>query len=86
MRITEITVSAGRTFNDPYEQYSNHRPSVTLKATIDENEDYTSAVASLQQKATEMVEAHRASILFDAEFEHNRQMAKHSSYGNSVPF
>ena len=38
MKITEIVVSAGRTFNHPYENFSNLRPQVTLKATPDEGE------------------------------------------------
>lgn len=34
MRIKTITVTAGRTFNHPYEQYSNLRPEVTMVADL----------------------------------------------------
>lgn len=63
MRITEITVSASRTFNHPYEEYSNLKPGVVLKASIDEFEDYEAAVKALQAKAEGMIEDHKQSLL-----------------------
>ncbi len=48
MVVTEIVVSAGRTFNHPYEQFSILKPSVTLKARIDEGEDWLQAFATRQ--------------------------------------
>lgn len=63
MQITEITVSAGRTFNHPRENFSNLRPQVTLKATIQPGEDSEEAVRVLQAKAESMVEDHKNSML-----------------------
>ena len=63
MRVTEITVSAGRTFNHPYEDYSNLRPHVTLKAEIEEGEDWLSRVKHLQARAEGLVEEHKQVML-----------------------
>jgi hypothetical protein len=40
MKINSITVTAGRTFNHPHEQYSNLRPEVTMTATRDRELDF----------------------------------------------
>jgi hypothetical protein len=63
MKITSITVTAGRTFNHPYEQYSNLRPEVVLNATIGEGEDADAAAKLLQQKAEGLVEDHKNHLL-----------------------
>lgn len=63
MEITEIIISAGRTFNHPYESYSNLRPNVTLKATLINNEDPDKAVKELQAKAEKLVEDHKQLLL-----------------------
>lgn len=63
MRVTEITVSAGRTFNHPYEDYSNLRPHVTLKAEIAEGEDFKRCVKDLQVHAEGLVEEHKRVML-----------------------
>lgn len=63
MQVTEIVVNAGRTFNHLYEDFSNLRPSVTLKATIGENDDYEKAVKELQAKAESLVEDHKQLML-----------------------
>ena len=77
MKVVEVTVSAGRTFNHPYEQYSNLRPNVTLKATLEPDEDYAAAVQTLQAKAEAMVEEHKQHMLRSLEelerFEHYQQ-------------
>ena len=39
MKITNIVVRAGRTFNHPHESYSNLKPEVELTATLDEGDD-----------------------------------------------
>jgi hypothetical protein len=67
MQITEIIVNAGRTFNHPYEQYSNLRPSITLKATLAEGEDAGAATKELQAKAEELVEDHKRNLLAQLE-------------------
>lgn len=63
MTVTEITVTSGRTFNHPHEQYSNLRPSVTLKATLDAGDDPDATVKALQAKAERLVEDHKTLLL-----------------------
>jgi hypothetical protein len=63
MRVTEITVSAGRTFNHPYEKYSNLKPQVTVKAALGEGEDWTEATKALQARAEMIVEDHKRIML-----------------------
>lgn len=67
MEITEITVSAGRTFNHPYETYSNLRPSVTVKANLTAGEDATEAINKLQALAEKAVEDHKQALLHSLE-------------------
>jgi hypothetical protein len=67
MKVTEITVTAGRTFNHPHESYSNLRPSVTMKATLDDGEHTDSAIKALQAKAEQLVEDHKANLLSSLE-------------------
>lgn len=63
MKINTITVTAGRTFNHPHEQYSNLRPEVTMTATLDDGEDATKAAQELQARAEELVEDHKRGLL-----------------------
>ena len=63
MKITEIIVGAGRTFNHPYEQFSNLRPQVTIKAVLDEGDDPEQIIKDLQAKAESMVEDHKNNML-----------------------
>jgi len=63
MKITEITASAGRTFNHPHEEYSNLKPHVTLKATLEEGEDPAAVAKSLQQLAEQLVEDQKQGML-----------------------
>jgi hypothetical protein len=63
MKVVEVTVSASRTFNHPYESYSNLRPNVTLKAVLADDEDYAAAVQALQAKAEALVEDHKQHML-----------------------
>lgn len=63
MEITEITVSAGRTFNHPYETYSNLRPNVTIKANLAPGEDAQKAINDLQALAEKSVEDHKQGLL-----------------------
>jgi hypothetical protein len=63
MRVTEITVTSGRTFNHPHESYSNLRPSVTLKASLDDSDDPDAATKALQAKAERLVEDHKTLLL-----------------------
>ena len=63
MQIMEITVVAGRTFNHPFEQYSNLRPSVTLKAALGPEDDPIQSVNKLQAMAEKAVEDHKQGLL-----------------------
>lgn len=63
MQITEINVYAGRTFNHPFESYSNLKPSVSLKALLAPGEDATAAVRQLQAQAEQLVEDHKRILL-----------------------
>lgn len=63
MKINTITVTAGRTFNHPHEQYSNLRPEVTMTATLDEGEDPVQAARGLQATAEQLVEDHKRGLL-----------------------
>lgn len=63
MKINTITVTAGRTFNHPHEQYSNLRPEVVMSATLEDGEDPHLAVRDLQQRAEGLVEDHKRGLL-----------------------
>jgi ABC-type transporter Mla subunit MlaD len=63
MQVTEVIVSAGRTFNHPYENYSNLKPQVTFKATLSEGEDVAAVTKELQAQAEGMVEDHKQNML-----------------------
>lgn len=61
--VKKIVVSAGRTFNHPYESYSNLRPQVTVEAQLEEGEDFREATKSLQAQAEQLVEDHKRFML-----------------------
>lgn len=63
MRVTEITVGAGRTFNHPFESFSNLRPSVTFKAELQDGDDPATVARDLQAKAESLVEDHKQFML-----------------------
>ena len=63
MKIVEVSVNAGRTFNHPYESFSNLRASVDLKAALDGAEDAAAAVVELQARAEDLVENHKDLML-----------------------
>lgn len=63
MKIQEIVVTAGRTFNHPHEQYSNLRPEVSMRATVEEGEDVSAATKELQARAEGLVEDHKNGLL-----------------------
>ncbi len=67
MKINTITVTAGRTFNHPHEQYSNLRPEVVMTATLEDGEDPHVAVRDLQQRAEGLVEDHKRGLLASIE-------------------
>lgn len=59
MQVTEITVTAARTFNHPFEGYSNLKPGVVLKATLAEGDNVDDCVHKLQAQAEGLVETHK---------------------------
>lgn len=63
MQVTQIKVSAGRTFNHPFESYSNLRCDVHLDAKLDEGDDPKSATQALQAQAEELAESHKQDLL-----------------------
>lgn len=67
MKINSITVTAGRTFNHPHEDYSNLRPSVSMTATLDAGEDATKCAQELQARAEQLVEDHKRGLLASLE-------------------
>lgn len=67
MTITEIQVTAGRTFNHPHESFSNLRPSVTLRATLTDGDDPLNASRELQKQAEGLVEDHKRQLLSSLE-------------------
>ena len=80
MKITEIVVSAGRTFNHPYENFSNLRPQVSLKATLDEGDDAHAAAKELQGKAEALVEDHKRSMLQTLHELHHLSTSRQEAY------
>ena len=67
MKINTITVTAGRTFNHPHEQYSNLRPEVAMTATLEDGEDASAATKELQSRAEGLVEDHKRGLLSSIE-------------------
>jgi hypothetical protein len=63
MQIVEIVVHAGRTFNHPYEDYSNLRPSVSMKATLGPEDNPEKVIQELQARAEALVEDHKRNML-----------------------
>jgi hypothetical protein len=56
MQVTEIEAHASRTFNHPYESYSNFRLGVTIRATIGPGEDVDLALMELRRRADQQAE------------------------------
>lgn len=90
MFITEVTVSTGTTFNNPYESYSNFRPSVELKAAIGPQEDPHLCVKALQAHAEEVLAEHKAAILSREKERHDREeeemRKRYAEAEEQVPF
>lgn len=58
MKVTQITVNAGRTLQHPCETYANIRPEVALTATLNEYDDPIECTRQLQRQAEQLVEEH----------------------------
>lgn len=81
MKITSINVTAGRTFNHPYEDYSNLRPELKLTAELEEGEDPVEAVRNLQARAEGLMEDHKNSMLKNLEELHHLSQAQAEAQG-----
>lgn len=77
MKITNIKVTAGRTFNHPHESYSNLRPEVELRADVQDGDDTAFCVRQLQAAAEQMVEDHKNGLLKSIEELH--QLTEHQA-------
>jgi hypothetical protein len=78
MKIVEIIVGAERCFNDPYESFSNQRPSVSYKALV-EIEDFENAeieTQMLQSLAEQMVEQQKLRALAGLKDKHETKIAE----------
>ena len=76
MKITDITVSAGLTFNHPYESYSNFRPNVTYHAAVEEGEDKIACTRVLQELADNEMERWKQKKLCMLEEEEEQRLRK----------
>lgn len=72
MKVTSIKVSAGRTFNHPYEQFSNLREDVWLKAQLEDDDNYVDSVKQLQTQADILVEEKKQHKLGSLRQEHTK--------------
>jgi hypothetical protein len=73
-KVTEITVSSGRVLPHPHESYANLRPSLSLKASLEDGESVEDAALILQVKAEILLEAHigRIEERIEAEYQAKR--------------
>lgn len=76
MNVIQISVSAGRTFNHPHEDYSNLRPEVTMTATLTPADDYEKSIKTLQEQAETLVEGHKQAMLKSIDELHQYAQAK----------
>jgi hypothetical protein len=67
LKVTQVSVMAARTFNNPFVAYSNFRPSVTMTAELQEGQKAEEVLYSLQQAAERIVENHKQRILNECE-------------------
>lgn len=81
MKVTQIVVSAGRTFNHPHEDYSNLKPHISLTATLDEGDDPIATAKGLQQQAEQLVEDHKANLLKSIEDAYHMSEAQRQMVG-----
>ena len=63
MKITRITVHAGRTFNHPYERYANFRFDLSLEADLTPEADTGLQLMTLQRLAEGFADEHKVAIL-----------------------
>lgn len=74
MKVKEITVHAGRTFNHPYEAYSNLRPEVTMVVELAGDDNPEECVKEIQAKAESLVEDHKQHMLRSLDQLHDAEL------------
>ncbi len=62
-RVFEINVQAGRTFNHPYESYSNLRPGLTVRVEVHEGADWEAVARELQVRAEVLMDDRKRQML-----------------------
>ena len=62
-RITKVSVSAGRTFNHPYERFANLRSHVQFEAEVQEGENCIAVAKGLQSEAEMLADTHKQNCL-----------------------
>ena len=70
MEIKEIIAGCGTTFNHPFERFANFRPTITVRAVLDDGDDYQKIASDLQEQAFRLVNAAKKRILDNIEKEH----------------
>lgn len=65
MKIKTIEVSAGRTFNHPYESFANLRFDLKFQAELSEGEEAMDCLKDLQTVAEKAAEEHKANLIND---------------------
>lgn len=81
LKITQVSVMAARTFNHPYEAYSNFRPSVTMTAELQAGQKAEEVLYDLQQAAERIVENHKERILIECEDMRDVRQSQQDDWG-----
>ena len=63
MKVKQIKVNAGRTFNHPYESFSNMKSDVEYVAELEDGEDVEAATKQLRHMAEQSAENHKQLVL-----------------------
>ena len=75
-KIIEITIGLATSFNNPFESFSNFKPSVQLKAIVADGEDPNRVAIDLQAKVGDLLATERHRILDGLKREHEIENAK----------
>lgn len=91
MKVVEITVGAARTFNHPYEQYSNFRPTLSMTVRLDESEErdpkeVQTKIQELQDIVERQVELQKQGTLKELKEEQDAKYAAMNKDHQDVPF
>lgn len=84
MRVSEVEVAAGATFNDPHEDFRNHRPSVKLTGVLEPGDDPASSVKALQAAAAQFLAAERQRIIEARQAEEKEADAGRKAYDHVI--